>query len=118
MPGFVLIEAVEVEDFGGWLWSRRPSGDVQVGGVFDGRDDGGADGGQVGRPAADAAIRPNPFTTSSGTAEHTETGEFPGRGVPQPAPPPRPYPPGQRRPKRSVNLVACQNPAQGFELRL
>jgi hypothetical protein len=31
--------------------------DVQVGGVFDGRDNGGADGGQVGRSAAGAAGR-------------------------------------------------------------
>ena len=30
--------------------SGRPSGDVQVTGVFEGRDDGGADGGQVGGP--------------------------------------------------------------------
>ena len=32
-------------------------GDVQVVGVFDGRDGGGADGGQVGRTAAGAAGR-------------------------------------------------------------
>ena len=32
------------------VWSRRPFGDVQVAGVFEGRDDGGADGGQVGGP--------------------------------------------------------------------
>jgi hypothetical protein len=32
-------------------------GDVQVAGIFEGGDDGGADGGQVGRPAAGAAGR-------------------------------------------------------------
>src|ERR1035441_7421549 len=51
----VLIEAVEVEGFGGGGVIAPAFGDVQVAGVFDNRDDGGADGGQVGGPAAGAA---------------------------------------------------------------
>jgi hypothetical protein len=51
----VLIEAVESDGFGGGAVVAPAFGDVQVAGVFDGRDDGGADGGQVGRPAAGAA---------------------------------------------------------------
>ena len=51
----VLIEAVEVEGFGGGGVVAPAFGDVQVAGVFDGRDDGGADGGQVGGPAAGEA---------------------------------------------------------------
>jgi hypothetical protein len=50
-----LIEAVEVESFGGGGVVAPAFGDVQVAGVFDGRDDGGADGSQVGRPAAGTA---------------------------------------------------------------
>ena len=53
----VLIEAVESEGFGGSAVVASAFGDVQVAGVFDGRDDGGADGGQVGRPAAGPAGR-------------------------------------------------------------
>src|SRR5258708_5875394 len=53
----VLIEAVEVEGFGGGGVVAPAFGNVQVAGVFDGRDDGGADGGQVGGPAAGAAGR-------------------------------------------------------------
>ena len=53
----VLIEAVKVEGFG-WGGVVAPAfGDVQVAGVFDGRDDGGADGGQVNGPAAGTAGR-------------------------------------------------------------
>ncbi len=55
MSASVLIEAVEAEGLG---WGRvvaAPFGDVQVAGVFEGRGDGGADGGQVGRPAAGTA---------------------------------------------------------------
>src|SRR5438128_9058426 len=55
MSASVLIEAVEAEGFGGGGVVASAFGDVQVAGVFDGRDDGGADGGQVGRPAAGAA---------------------------------------------------------------
>ena len=55
MSASVLIEAVESEGFGGGGVVAAAFGDVQVAGVFDGRDDGGADGGQVGRPAAGAA---------------------------------------------------------------
>src|SRR5580700_12225197 len=51
----VLIEAVESEGFGGGAVVASAFGDVQVAGVFDGRDDGGPDGGQVGGPAAGAA---------------------------------------------------------------
>src|SRR5450755_4887255 len=55
MSHFWLIEAVEVEGFGGSGVVAAAFGDVLVAGVFDGRDDGGADGGQVGRPAAGPA---------------------------------------------------------------
>src|SRR6266480_5365027 len=45
-----LLGAVKVEGFG-WGGVVAPAfGDVQVAGVFNGRDDGGADGGQVGGP--------------------------------------------------------------------
>src|SRR6266568_6159953 len=57
MSASVVIEAVEVEGFGGGGVVAPPFGDVQVAGVFDGRDDGGADGGQVGGAAAGAACR-------------------------------------------------------------
>src|ERR1039457_2793369 len=55
MSRFCLIEAMEVEGFGGGGVVAAAFGDVQVAGVFDGRDDGGADGGQVGGPAAGPA---------------------------------------------------------------
>jgi hypothetical protein len=55
MSVFVLIEAVEAEGLGGGGVVAAAFGDVQVAGVFDRRDDGGADGGQVDRPAAGAA---------------------------------------------------------------
>ena len=50
MSASVLIEAVEAEGFGGGGMALSAFGDVQVAGVFEGRDDGGADGGQVGGP--------------------------------------------------------------------
>jgi hypothetical protein len=50
MSAFVLIEAVEAEGFGGGGVVASAFGDVQVADVFEGRDDGGADGGQVGGP--------------------------------------------------------------------
>ena len=53
----VLIEAVESEGFGGGGVVAAAFGDVQVAGVFDGRDDGSPDGGQVGGPAAGPAGR-------------------------------------------------------------
>src|SRR4029077_16835333 len=53
----VLIEAVESEGFGGRAVVASAFGEVQVAGVFDGRDDGSPDGGQVGRPAAGTAVR-------------------------------------------------------------
>src|ERR1035441_1344494 len=55
MSHFCLIEAVEVEGFGGGGVVAAAFGDVQLAGVCDGRDDGGADGGQVGGSAAGAA---------------------------------------------------------------
>src|SRR5271163_1988400 len=55
MSASVLIEAVEVEGLGGGGVVAPAFGDVQVAGIFEGRDDGGADGGQVGRPAAGTA---------------------------------------------------------------
>ena len=45
-----LIEAVKAEGFGRGGVVSAAFGDVQVAGVFDGRDDGGADGGQVYAP--------------------------------------------------------------------
>jgi hypothetical protein len=57
MSHFCPIEAVEMEGFGGGGVITPAFGDVQVAGVLDGRGDGGADGGQVGRPAAGAAGR-------------------------------------------------------------
>jgi hypothetical protein len=50
-----LIEAVEMEGFGRGGVVASALGDVQVTGVFDGRDDRGADGGQVRGPAAGPA---------------------------------------------------------------
>src|SRR6266480_5806739 len=55
MSASVLIEAVEAEGFGWGGVVAAAFGDVQVAGVFEGRDDGCADGGQVGGPAAGAA---------------------------------------------------------------
>ena len=56
MPGTTnstwLIEAVKAESLGEGGVVAAAFGDVQVAGVFEGRDDGGADGGQVGGPAA------------------------------------------------------------------
>ena len=46
-----------MEGLGGGGVVAPAFGDVQVAGVFDGRDDGGADGGQVGWPAAGTASR-------------------------------------------------------------
>src|SRR6266702_4899735 len=45
-----LVEAVEAEGFGGGGVVAPAFGDVQVAVVFEGRDDGGADGSQVGGP--------------------------------------------------------------------
>ena len=53
----VLIEAMEAEGLGGGGVVAAAFGGVQVAGVLDGRDDGGADGGQVDGPAAGAAGR-------------------------------------------------------------
>jgi hypothetical protein len=55
MSASVLIEAVEVEGFGGGGVVAPAFGDMQVASVFDGSDDRGADGGQVGGPAAGPA---------------------------------------------------------------
>ena len=55
MSASVLIEAVEVEGFGGGGVVASAFGDVQVAGVFDGCGEGGADGGHVGGAAAGAA---------------------------------------------------------------
>src|SRR6516225_46137 len=51
----VLIEAVEAEGLGGGGVVASAFGDVQVAGVLESRGDGGADGGQVDRPAAGSA---------------------------------------------------------------
>src|SRR5690349_8519160 len=51
----VLIQTVETEGFGGGAVVAAAFGDMQVAGVFDGRDDGSPDGGQVGGPAAGPA---------------------------------------------------------------
>jgi hypothetical protein len=50
MSASVLIEAVEAKGFGEGGMVAPAFWDVQVAGVFEGRDDGGADGGQVGGP--------------------------------------------------------------------
>src|SRR5690348_15473752 len=55
MSVFVLIEAVKAEGLGGGGVVAPAFGDMQVAGIFEGRGDGGADGGQVDRPAAGAA---------------------------------------------------------------
>ena len=60
MSASVLIEAVEAKGFGGGGMVAPTFGDVQVAGVFEGRDDGGADGGQVGGPL--------PFGKTAGTS--------------------------------------------------
>ena len=52
MSASVLIEAVEAEGFGGGGVVAPAFGDVQVAGVFDGRDDGSPDVRQVDGPAA------------------------------------------------------------------
>src|ERR1039457_2078851 len=57
MSASVLIEAVEAEGFGGGGVVTPSFGDMQVAGVFDSRDDGGTDGGQVDGPVAGAAGR-------------------------------------------------------------
>jgi hypothetical protein len=56
-PHLSLTQAVEPEGFGGCGVVTAAFGDVQVAGVFEGRDDGGADGSQVDGPAAGAAGR-------------------------------------------------------------
>ena len=53
----VLIEAVEAEGFGRGGVVAAAFGDVQVAAVFEGRDDGSADRGQVGCPAAGGPMR-------------------------------------------------------------
>src|SRR3984893_9501774 len=57
MSAAVLIEAVEVDGFGGGGVVAPSFGNVQVTGIFDGRDDGCADSSQVGGAAAGAAGR-------------------------------------------------------------
>src|SRR5690349_19391876 len=57
MSLYVLIETVEAEGFSWGGVVAAVFGDVQVAGVFDGRDDGRADGGQVDGPAAGTAGR-------------------------------------------------------------
>src|SRR5258707_13647447 len=57
LPDTALVEAVEAEGFRKGGVVAPAFGDVQVTGVFDGRDDRGADGSQVDRPVAGAAGR-------------------------------------------------------------
>jgi hypothetical protein len=52
---FLLIKVVETERLGRGGVVTPAFGNVQVAGVFDGRDGGGADGGQVGGPVAGTA---------------------------------------------------------------
>jgi hypothetical protein len=54
-PNLSLVEAVEAEGLGRGGMVAAAFGDVQVAGVLEGRDDGGADRGQVGRPASGPA---------------------------------------------------------------
>jgi hypothetical protein len=49
---FVAIEAVEAGGFDGGGVVASAFWDVQAADVFEGRDDGGADGGEVGGPPA------------------------------------------------------------------
>jgi hypothetical protein len=51
MAASALIEPVETEGSGGGGVVAAAFGDVQVAGVFEGRGDGGADGGRVGGAA-------------------------------------------------------------------
>jgi hypothetical protein len=55
MSTSVLIEAVKVEGFSEGGMVAPAFGDVKISGIFDGGDDSGANGGQVGRPTAGAA---------------------------------------------------------------
>ena len=55
MSVFVLIQAVEAEGLGGGGMVAAAFGDVQIAGVLDSRDDGGADGRKVDRFVAGAA---------------------------------------------------------------
>jgi hypothetical protein len=57
MSPYVLIEAVKADGFSRGGVVASAFGDVQAAGVFDGRNDDGADGGQVDGPAAGAAGR-------------------------------------------------------------
>ena len=57
MSHFSLIKSVQMEGLGGGRVVAPAFGDVQVTGVFDGRGDRGADGGQVSGPAAGPAGR-------------------------------------------------------------
>ena len=54
-PNLSLVEAVEAEGLGRGGMVAAAFGDVQVAGVLEGRDDGGADRGQVGRPTSGPA---------------------------------------------------------------
>ncbi len=57
MSLYVLIEAVKAESFSRGGVVASAFGNVQIAGVLDSRDDGGADGGQVDRSVAGAASR-------------------------------------------------------------
>src|SRR6266849_691027 len=57
LPDTALVEAVEVEGFRKGGVVAPAFGDVQVTGVFDGRDDRCTDGSQVDRPVAGATGR-------------------------------------------------------------
>src|SRR5262249_55420327 len=52
---YVLIETVKAEGFSRSGMVASAFGNMQIAGVFEGRDDGGPDGGQVDRPAASRA---------------------------------------------------------------
>jgi hypothetical protein len=89
MSASVLIEAVEAERLRRGVVVAAAFGDVQVADVFDGRDDGGPDGGQVGRPAAGPSgpvhvPRVVPASTTWGTCRvsHSQRGHGMSVGVP------------------------------------
>jgi hypothetical protein len=73
MSASVLIEAVEAEGFGGGGMVTPAFGDVQVAGVFEGRDDDGADGGPVGGPAA--VRRDGGYTSGAGCRRRLARGD-------------------------------------------
>ena len=74
MSASVLIEAVQAEGFGGGGVVAPAFGDVQVAGLFEGRDDGGVDGGQVGGPLPSGETAGTRAAQAAADARLEETG--------------------------------------------